>query len=103
MKAILLFALMISFLIDWGQITPFEKSKGKETATYFECIDFYKKLAGNASKISLKQMGMSDAGYPLHLVLYSSDGQFDPRVWHRQHKILITGFIPESRTALMRA
>ena len=34
-------------------------------------------------------MGVTDAGYPLHLVMVSADGKFDPAEWHRQHKVVI--------------
>jgi Zinc carboxypeptidase len=72
---------------DW--LTPFEKSNGTESATYFESIDFYKKLDQHSTKISIKEMGMSDAGYPYQLVLYSNDGRFDPDQWHRDQKVVI--------------
>jgi Zinc carboxypeptidase len=70
-------------------ITPFERSRGMETATYFECIDFYKKLDKLSAAVLIRQMGMSDAGYPYHLILYSNDGKFDPGQWHRQNKLVI--------------
>ncbi len=89
MKKIFLFTLLSYFFICNAQTTPFEKSNGKETATYFECIDFYKKLDKASAKISIKEMGMSDAGYPFHVVLYSNDGKFDPAIWHQQNKIVI--------------
>ena len=34
-------------------------------------------------------MGMTDAGFPLHLMLVSGDGKFDPAAWHRQDKAVI--------------
>jgi hypothetical protein len=34
-------------------------------------------------------MGMSDAGYPLHLVMVSNDGKFDAAQWHKQNKAVI--------------
>ncbi|HEV8081289.1 MAG TPA: M14 family zinc carboxypeptidase [Chitinophagaceae bacterium] len=72
-----------------SQQTPFEKSNGKESATYFQAIDFYKLLDKTSSKILMKEVGATDAGYPLHLVLVSNDGKFDPEVWHKQNKIVI--------------
>ena len=89
MKRVFLFTLIFYSLICKAQITPFEKSDGKETATYFECIDFYKKLDKASAKISIKEMGMSDAGYPFHVVLFSNDEKFDPAIWHQQNKIVI--------------
>ena len=69
--------------------TPFEKSGGTETATFFECMDFYKKLDQSSGKMSIRQMGMSDAGYPYNIVLYSNDGLFDPRQWHARNKLVM--------------
>ncbi len=69
--------------------TVFEQSNGTETVTYFECIDYYKKLAGRYPQIQVKQYGTTDAGYPLHLVLFSTDKKFDPKQWHQQNKVVI--------------
>jgi len=91
MRKIILFYLLICPVLIFSQslITPFEKSDGKETATYAECIEFYKQLDKLSPKISIREIGMSDAGYPYHLVLYSNDGTADPKQWHRQNKIVI--------------
>ncbi|HXB92913.1 MAG TPA: M14 family metallopeptidase, partial [Puia sp.] len=72
-----------------GPMTPFERSEGKQTATYFECIAFYKQLDRLSPALSIREMGMSDAGYPYHVVLYSNDGQFDPQQWHRKGKVVL--------------
>ena len=84
---------MISVLlfpcITHAQESAFEKSKGKKTATYFEAINWYKDLDKASSHIFMKEMGNTDAGYPLHLVMVSADGKFDPAEWHRQHKVVI--------------
>jgi hypothetical protein len=69
--------------------TPFERSSGKQTATYAECIAFYQQLDKLSPALSIRVMGMSDAGYPYHVVLYSNDGSADPAIWHRQHKIVV--------------
>ncbi len=73
----------------FAQQTPFEKSNDNETASYFEAIQFYKSLDKASSKILVKEMGMTDAGYPLHLVLVSNDEKFDPVIWHKQKKVII--------------
>lgn len=92
MQKIFLSAL-ISFLIIHGNaqnfITPFEKSNGKQTATYFECINFYQSLAKNFSTIKVLTGDTTDSGYPLHLVLFSADKNFNINEWHKQHKIVI--------------
>ena len=51
--------------------TRFELSKGKETPTYFEIIDWWQKLDQKSGKVKLLTMGMTDAGYPLHLAVVS--------------------------------
>src|SRR6202012_2898266 len=61
----------------------------KQTATYAECIAFYRDLDKRSPRLSIREMGMSDAGYPYHVLLYSNDGVADPAVWHRQHKLVI--------------
>ncbi len=75
--------------VIYGQLSPYEKSNGKKTATYFEVINWYKDFAKTSPKIFMKEMGNTDAGYPLHLVLVSTDGKFDPVEWHKQHKVVI--------------
>jgi len=91
MRKIILFYLLICPVLIFSQslITPFEKSDGKETATYAECIEFYKQLDKLSPKISIRAIGMSDAGYPYHLVLYSNDGTTNPKQWHKQNKIVV--------------
>jgi len=86
--SIVLISLLCS-LNMYGQQTAFEKSNGKTTATYAEAVDWYKQLDRSSSSILVKEMGPTDAGYPLHLVLISGDGKFDPAAWHKQQKVVI--------------
>lgn len=69
--------------------TPFETSAGKQTATYEACIRFYKQLDSYSRRISIKETGSSDAGFPYHLVLFSNDGVADPAAWHKKGKVVI--------------
>ncbi|GGB04581.1 M14 family metallopeptidase [Puia dinghuensis] len=85
----LLFLLLFSTLTAGAQPTPFELSGEKQTPTYSVCIAFYKQLDSLSPALSIREMGMSDAGYPYHVVLYSNDGVADPAVWHQQHKVVI--------------
>ncbi len=94
MRKLLVRSLSISlalaiFLPATAQLSCFESSNGKETATYFEAIDWYKKIDLISSIVQVKEMGITDAGYPLHLVLVSADGKFDAAQWHRQQKAVI--------------
>ncbi|NEW80081.1 MAG: M14 family metallopeptidase [Gelidibacter sp.] len=69
--------------------TTFEKSKGTETATYQETIAFYKKLAAIYPEISLLEMGETDSGYPLHLVVFNASKEFDFNKIHLSKKNII--------------
>tara|TARA_R110002020_G_scaffold445961_1_gene658030 strand:- start:112842 stop:114602 length:1761 start_codon:yes stop_codon:yes gene_type:complete len=57
--------------------TPFETSNGNQTPTYTEVIDFYIHLAKEFPEINVQTIGDTDSGYPLHLVTYNPDGEFN--------------------------
>jgi hypothetical protein len=79
MKRTLIFILCIlSSFFSGAQelITAFEKSNGIKTATYQEGINFYKKLAQNFPQINMQEMGKTDSGEPLHLVVFNKDKKF---------------------------
>ena len=57
--------------------TPFEVSKGQETATYPEIIDFYLRLAKEFPEINVQTIGNTDSGLPLHMVTFNLDGDFN--------------------------
>jgi hypothetical protein len=61
---------------DTAFITPFERSNGRQTATYAEVLDFYKRLKGAYSTISMGDAGPTDIGYPLRYIAYSKEGNF---------------------------
>ena len=72
-----------------AQLTPFERSAGKETATYYEARDWYLSLAKKFRNMQVKTMGMTDAGEPLHLVTISKDLDFNPQSWRKKGKLII--------------
>ncbi len=88
-KLIFISILLSVFYSTRAQLCRFEKTNGLESATYFEAIDWYKNLDKISTKVLVKEMGMTDAGYPLHLVLVSNDGKFDASQWHKQNKAVI--------------
>ena len=88
-KLFLLFSIALVFYTTQAQQCRFERTNGLESATYFEAIDWYKNLDKKYPQVLLKEMGSSDAGYPLHLVLVSADGKFDPVQWHKKNKVVI--------------
>ncbi len=90
MKKFLAFIyLLLVYFTTSAQQSIFEKSNGKKTATYYEIVDWYKSLAKSSSKIKMIEMGPTDAGYPLHLVLISENSHFDTAAWRRQSKVVI--------------
>ncbi|HRO43315.1 MAG TPA: M14 family metallopeptidase [Flavipsychrobacter sp.] len=70
-------------------ITIFEQSKGKETATYLDVIDFYRKLDKTFSTIDIQQAGPTDLIHPLHVVYFSKDENFNLIEWKQKNKLLI--------------
>ena len=62
---------------DYDFTTTFEKSNGLKTATYAEVIDFYKNLALTHPEITINEMGETDSGFPLHMVVYNVSGKVD--------------------------
>ncbi len=80
---------LVSFLHARPQQCRFERSGGTESATYFEAVDWYKQVDKTSANVLVKEMGPTDAGYPLHLVMLSADGKFDPVQWHLQKKAVI--------------
>ena len=57
--------------------TLFEQSEGKETATYHETIAFYRNLAKEYPEINIQSIGVTDSGYPLHIVTFNPDANFN--------------------------
>ncbi|MFO8146590.1 MAG: M14 family metallopeptidase [Bacteroidota bacterium] len=57
--------------------TVFEKSTGKETATYAQVIEYYQQLGDAYPSVKLLEFGKSDSGEPLHLAVFSISENFD--------------------------
>ncbi len=79
MKKKLLFCLLIASINGSAQpiSTIFEKSGGKESPGYSEIIYWWRKLDERSGKVKMLTMGMTDAGYPLHLILVANNGDFN--------------------------
>lgn len=78
MRILFLLLLTASSLFAAGQKikTKFELSGGTQTPTYYEIIDWWKKLDAASPLVKMLEMGPTDAGFPLHLVLVSADKNF---------------------------
>lgn len=82
MKKILATLLLISGLScdskkEYDFTTVFEKTKGFETATYSQTINFYKNLAKKYNTISIDSIGATDSGKPLHIVTFNEAANFN--------------------------
>ncbi len=92
MRKLLLFPALLFFsgsLISQNITTRFERSNGTQSPAYFEIVDWWKKLDQQSEYVKMMPMGMTDAGYPLHLVLISSDKDFDIASLKRKKKAII--------------
>ncbi|MGN6616725.1 MAG: M14 family metallopeptidase [Ilyomonas sp.] len=92
MKKVISLALLLifsSFSRAQKFDTPFENSGGKQTTTYFSCIDYYKRLASAYPSIRMFSFDTTDQGYVLNLIVVSSAEQFKPIEWHKQNKVTI--------------
>lgn len=89
-KCLLVLSLICLSLPIYAQLqTVFEKSNGKETATYQEAISYYQELAQQFKEVQLEEFGMTDCGLPLHLVTVSTDQNFDYSNAHEQGNTVI--------------
>lgn len=75
-----LFLFILPFFVfaqnsNWQ--TPYEKGNKNQTANYEEAMLFYKRLAAQYNTLEIKEMGLTDSGEPLHLLLFNPDRNFD--------------------------
>jgi hypothetical protein len=75
---IILSVILIFSIAAYAQqpLTVFERSNYTKTSTYEEGIRFYKDLE-QFKEINITERGLTDSGLPLHVVLISSDADFD--------------------------
>lgn len=57
--------------------TFFEKGNGNQAADYFETINYYTLLSHDFPTIQMLEMGLTDSGYPLHMITFNPDKEFD--------------------------
>lgn len=90
-KSLLLILLSLSLFAQKKTMytTPFEKGNGNQTATYAETIEYFRQLDKNFETIKMLQMGPTDSGEPLHIVIYSAEKNFDFDNIHRDKAVLL--------------
>ncbi|MEY8778932.1 M14 family metallopeptidase [Allomuricauda sp. XS_ASV26] len=97
MKHLVLFLALVLFISCESETqdekssypTHFELSDGKETATYQQTIDYYIRLAKEFPEINLHTIGTTDSGYPLHMVTYNPDGDFNYENIRKEKTIIL--------------
>jgi hypothetical protein len=70
-------------------ITYFEETKGMGSPAYQDIISYYKILAADFPQVQINEMGLTDSGYPLHLVVYDPGETFQPDLWKVDGKIIV--------------
>ncbi len=85
---------LILFLLPFAVLsqkitTRFEISKGNQSPPYHEIIQWWQKLDAQSGKVKMLTMGMSDAGFPLHLVVVAHNGDNNFENIHKNNKRVI--------------
>lgn len=90
-NVIFLFSFFFSLqvLAQHNHITGFEQSEGNHTSPYYEVISYYKSLARTNPAIEITEMGETDSGHPLHMVILDLDKDFDLQKSRQKGKTLI--------------
>ena len=69
--------------------TVFESTDGEETATYEETISFYIRLAKEFPEVNIQTIGETDSGFPLHMVTFNPDGDFNLENVRKEKAIML--------------
>ncbi|WP_395052522.1 M14 family zinc carboxypeptidase [Flavobacterium sp.] len=73
--------------------TPFEKGNGNQTTTYQQCINYYQNLDADFETIKVIEMGLTDSGEKLQVVLFDKDKKFNFDASSKKAVILINNGI----------
>jgi hypothetical protein len=90
-NGLLLLCLLATFNAGAQKTFPtyFEKTAGKGSPTYHETIAWWKALVASSPQLQMRELGPTDAGEPLHLVLVSGDRDFNPSSIHAKGKTIL--------------
>jgi hypothetical protein len=78
MKRLTTLLMLLMAMETSAQLTPYESSGKRETATYDQAIAHYTLLDKTYPQAKLLTYGSTDFGKPLHLLVLSRDEVFDP-------------------------
>src|SRR4029078_3127221 len=89
-KICILLLLVLPKVIFRQHMTPrFEQTGGTESPTYYQIVEWWKKLDAGSANVKMMEMGPTDAGFPLHLVLVSGDKDFNIQSIKAKKKAII--------------
>lgn len=81
---------ILSLTGDAQKITTiFEQSNGRQTPDYFQIINWWQHLDKASAKVSMQTMGLTDAGYPLHLITVANQPIKNFETARKQNKRII--------------
>lgn len=86
---ILLFTITITAQNKKQYKTYFETGNGNQSASYQEAISYFKTLDKDFSTIKMEEMGLTDSGYPLHIVTYSAEGDFEVKNYQKNKCVIL--------------
>lgn len=85
-----IFSFMLISFSTKAQLTPFEKDPQKNTtATYVQIVSYYEQLDKQYDQLKVYNIGTTDIGKPLQLIVLSKDKIFDPAIIKKQNKRVI--------------
>jgi hypothetical protein len=89
-KTCLLLLLSLPLFVFSQHITTlFEQSNGTESPAYADIIQWWKKVDAASPVVKMMEMGPTDAGYPLHLLIVSADKDFNIKSLKAKKKAII--------------
>src|ERR1044072_3653062 len=86
---LLTFLFSVNLIFSQTITTKFEQSNGTQSPTYYEIIDWWKKLDQQSPKVKMLTMGVTDAGFRLNLVVVSNDGDYNFESIRNKNKRII--------------
>lgn len=89
-KILLIIATATCVVTAQAQQIAFERDDNRNTtATYEEVTAFYRTIADTYAQAELLDIGQTDVGKPLHLLVLSADGDFDPKSIKSKNKAVL--------------
>jgi hypothetical protein len=85
----LLFSLAISAQKETKYATYFENGNGNQSANYTETIAYYTLLAHDFPSIKMQEMGLTDSGERLHIVVFNPEKNFNFEEIQKKKAVLL--------------